>query len=215
MEKRLELRQPLAATVFARMISWIFHPLFIPSYVMAFILYVHPYAFAGYDDKIKFFRFLSVAFSTALLPAFSVFLLWRLEFTDSIFLRTQKERIIPYVITMVYYFWVWYVFNNLPDIPRMVITFLLGVFIAVCIAWMANIAHKISMHATGVGGAAMFLLLQAFQDASISGTYVSAAIVVAGLVCTARLILGGHTRWEVYAGLLAGASAQVLAVWFA
>src|SRR5882757_9399510 len=78
--------------------SFVFHPLFIPSYIAAYLLFAHPYAFAGVSPMMKFFRFFSVFFVTAFLPAFSVFLLRQLRFIDSIYLRSQKDRIIPYII---------------------------------------------------------------------------------------------------------------------
>ncbi|HEY0678085.1 MAG TPA: hypothetical protein VGD17_07355 [Chitinophagaceae bacterium] len=206
--------QPPFVRALSSFVSYVFHPLFIPAYVMAFLLFVHPYAFAGFEYRLKVLRFLSVVVSTALLPAFSVFLLWRLEFIQTIFLRTQRERIIPYAIALIFYFWVWYVFKNLSDSPPVAKEFLLGVFLAVCFAWMANIAYKVSMHSTAVGGMLMFILIQSFTDPTVGGTYVSIALLITGLVCTARLALGGHTRWDVYSGLLIGAAAQLIALWF-
>jgi hypothetical protein len=207
-------KEPLPVRVFAHLISYVFHPIFISAYVAAFLLYVHPYAFAGFDDRMRMLRLLSVLVSTCLLPAFSVFLLWRLEFIQSIFLRTQKERIYMYVIAMIFYFWVWYVFNNLPDSPVAIRQFLLGAFLGICISWMANIWMLVSMHSTAVGGMLTFFLIQLYKDPYMSGTYLSIALVITGLVCTARLILGGHSRTEVYTGLLIGALAQLAAIVF-
>lgn len=206
--------QPLALRLFANFISYLFHPLFIPAYVMAFLLYVHPYAFMGFDDRMRMLRLLSVIVSTTLLPAFSIFLLWKLDFIRSIYMRTQRERIIPYAIAMVFYFWVWYVFNNLPDSPLPARQFLLGVFLAVCGSWFANIWFKVSMHGTAVGGVMAFFILQSIMYPSIGGTYLAIAILVAGLVCTARFIASDHTRAEVYGGLVVGMLAQLTAIWF-
>ncbi len=206
--------QPIFARVMAQVVSYIFHPLFIPAYVMAFLLYVHPYAFIGFDDRMKMLRLASVIVSTALLPAFSVFLLWRLDFTKSIHLRTQRERIIPYAIAMIFYFWVWYVFKNLSDTPLAAKQFLLGVFLAVCGAWMANIWFKVSMHSIAVGGVLAFFVMQALTNPSIGGVYLSIAIFLTGLVCTARFIVSDHTRGEIYGGLLIGILAQLVAVVF-
>ncbi|MGB8192987.1 MAG: hypothetical protein WCF67_13750 [Chitinophagaceae bacterium] len=204
--------EPYFVRLMAHVVSFIFHPLFIPAYVTAFLIYLHPYAFAGFDDRMKMMRLLSVLVSTTLLPAFSVFLLWRLDFISSIYLRTQRERIIPYAIALLFYFWVWYVFRNLSDSPLAIKDFLLGVFLAVCGCWLANIVFKISMHGAAVGGMAMFMLLQSIKDPVMGGTYLAIALVITGIVCTARLILGGHSRPEVYLGLLIGALAQVVSV---
>lgn len=207
--------EPLPVRIMASFVSVVFHPLFIPSYVMAFLLYEHPYAFAGFDERMKMLRLLSVIVSTVLLPAFSIFLLWKLDFIRSIYLRTQKERIIPYAIALVFYFWIWYVFNNLSDSPQAAKEFLLGVFLGVCGAWMANIWFKVSMHGIGVGGLMAFFLLQSLLHPSVGGVYLSLSIAIAGLVCTARFIAGDHTRAEVYGGLFIGMLAQAVALAFA
>ena len=82
------------ATLLAQLVSYVLHPLFIPTYIFLFLQYQFPYEFAGitaWQLKMKVF---SVFWMTAFFPAFAVFLLWKLKFSDSIFLRTQKERII-------------------------------------------------------------------------------------------------------------------------
>jgi hypothetical protein len=195
----------------ANFFSYIFHPVFIASYVMAFLLFVHPYIYTGFDHKIKMFRIFSVILSTAFFPIFSVFLLWRLHlFTQSMQLKTAKERIIPYLLVMIFYFWMWHVFNNLND-PPVVTKFFLGSFLAVCGAWFSNIYFKVSMHTVAVGGLMMFALLFSFHDNYASGLYIGIAFLVAGIVCTSRFIVSDHTPFEIYSGLFIGMLAQFIA----
>jgi hypothetical protein len=204
--------QPAVIRFLAHLLSYIFHPLFIPTYATAFLLYLDPYAFAGMSDKFKLFRLLSVLVNTAFIPAFSVFLMWRLKLIQSVFMRTQRERIIPYAASLIFYFWAWYVFHRQPDNPDAFTDFLLGSFLAVCAAWFLNILFKVSMHAIAMGGFAIFFLLQAFSQQDMTGFYFSIAIVTAGLVCTARLIVSDHTTQEIYLGFFAGALCQVIAL---
>lgn len=206
-------QQPKAIRIVAHALSYVFHPLFIPTYVTAFLLYVDYYAFAGMSEKFKLFRLLSVLVNTAFIPAFSVFLMRRLGLIQSIFMRTQKERIIPYAASLIFYFWAWYVFHKQPDNPETFTDFLLGSFLAVCAAWFLNIMSKISMHGIAIGGFAMFFLLQAFNQHDATGVYFSLAILIAGLVCTSRLIVSDHTPGEVYMGFIAGGLCQLIAVW--
>ena len=142
----------------ANLISVVFHPLFIASYTTAFLLYVHPYVFAGFPDQLKFFRLVSVIFNTAFVPLFAVLLMWRLRLIESIFLKTQKDRIIPLIITTIFYFWIMYVSRNLPENPPVFAQFLQGSFAAVCVTWFFNIFFKISMHAVAMGAVATFFL---------------------------------------------------------
>ena len=195
----------------AHLVSYLFHPLFISAYVMAFLIFFHPYAFAGFDQRTRVFRFLNIVFNTAFLPAFSVFLLWRLQFVQSMMLRTQKDRIIPYIAAMIFYFWVWHVFRNLEDIPPAAVHFLLGSFLAICGAFFFNIFYKVSMHAIAMGGALMFFLLFGFHDIYGSGLYIAVALLLTGLVCTSRLIVSAHSGFEVWTGLFIGMLTQLIA----
>jgi len=195
---------------FAHFFSFIFHPLFIAAYVTAFLIFVHPIAFAGFDPKLKMFRLISVFFVTVFLPFFSIFLLLRLRFISSVYLRTARERVIPYAIVMIFYFWIWYVFYKL-DSPPVIVHFLLGAFLAVCAAWMCNIFYKISIHSVAMGGLLMFFLLFSFHDSYASGVYLSLATLIAGLVCTSRFIVSDHSAFDIYTGLLTGMLTQFIA----
>ncbi len=206
---------PASLRLLAHVISYVFHPIFISAYVIGFLIFFHPYAFAGVDPTIKVFRFLNIFVYNSLFPLFAVFLLWRLQLgVQSMQLRTMKERIIPYTIAMIFYWWTWHVYANLPDIPPIppvAIHFLLGAFLGVCGAWIFNIYFKISMHAIAVGGLTMFFFLFSFQDTYASGLYLSVVVLITGAVCTARLVLSDHSPFEVWAGLITGLLLQWIA----
>ena len=104
-------RQPLLIQLLAKFISFIFHPLFIPVYLTYFIFEVHSYQFAGIDDWNKSLNLLLILVTYTFIPMVSVLLLRGLNFIDSIFLKTQKDRIIPYIICMTFSFSVWYYFK--------------------------------------------------------------------------------------------------------
>ena len=125
-EDRPRFSRPLR--IVAQLISWIFHPLFIPLYVTFFLAYVHPYAFVALSEKNRVFKLIFVFVNTALFPGVAVFLLWRLKFLKSFYLHTQKERIIPYAAAMVFYFWAWYVSRSLQDNEQLFIDFCLEAF---------------------------------------------------------------------------------------
>jgi hypothetical protein len=205
-------KQPQWLVLLARLVSFVFHPLFICCYVMAFLIFVHPAAFTGFDHRTRVQRLLTVVFNDTFYPGFAVFILWRLHlFTDSIHLRTSKERIIPYLIAMICYFWTWNVFKHLSDSPPIAVKFLLGSFLAVCGAWFCNIYCKISMHTIAVGSVLAFFILFSFQDAYASGSYLAVVFLVTGAVCTARFLASDHSPFEIYLGLFVGMLAQVVA----
>jgi hypothetical protein len=149
-----------------------------------------------------------------MLPAFSVFLMWRLQLViTSLQMQTQKERIIPYAIAMIFYFWSWYVFKNLANSPIEIKQFLLGAFLAVCGGWFCNIFFKISMHTLAMGGVFMFFLIIAIRQPELA-SYLAIVILLTGLVSTSRLLVSNHSNGEVYSGLAVGAASQLIAILF-
>lgn len=209
-----EKEQPFFLRVSAHFFSFVFHPLFIPGYISAFLIFVHPYVFSGFSPKLKMLRFISVILLTAFFPAFVVFLLKKLGLIQSIYLKTQKERIIPYVASMFFFFWIFYVSRNLADSPPFFVILLLGVFISSIAALMANIYFKVSMHAIAMGGMVCFFEMLAMQGTFSMGIYLSIAVLVAGLVCTCRFLVSDHYPFEVYAGFFLGVISQMLAAFF-
>ena len=192
-------------------ISYIFHPLFIPVYVAAFAVYVHPLLFAGFRDEAKIRLVATVFINLCFFPVIVVLLCWRLNFISSIKLNTQKERIIPLAATMIFYFWGWYVLRNFNTIPAFFKNFLLGCFITIIAAWLANIYYKISLHALGMGGLLGVAGLLVFTMPGGSGVYLAVAVLLAGMVSSARLFLSAHKAFEIYSGLVIGLLAQLLA----
>jgi hypothetical protein len=207
-----EVQQHAAEKIFARIISYVFHPLFVPLYVTCFALYVHPLLFAGYDDGRKIRMLATVIVNLGFFPALTVFLCWRLGFIRNMYLNTMKERIIPLAAAMIFYFWCWFVLRNFVEIPMVYRQFLLGSFITIIAAWLANISFKVSLHALAMGGMLFFIGLLSYGVEAGSAWYLAVALLIAGVVCSSRLVLRTHTPFEVYAGLVLGVLSQVVAV---
>lgn len=195
----------------AKIISYIFHPLFIPTYIFLFLVYQFPYEFSGIDLLQLKLRVFNVFFVTAFLPAFAVFLLWRLKFSESIFLRTQKERVIPYVITMFFYWWMYYLSRTFTDQPIVLKFFYFGIFISTSIGVIINNYIKISLHGMAMGGALTAIILFSYYYHSPMFPIIMAAVLFTGLVCSARLTVSNHTPTEIIVGLTVGILCQIAA----
>jgi hypothetical protein len=209
-------QQPAVIRFAANIISYIFHPVFVPVMVIWFLAYIHPYLFAGFTDIQKFRTVMMAVVSFTFFPLVTVLLLKGLKFIDTIFLRTQKDRVIPFIACMIWYFWIWYVWNNFgktgdTDMPREAVQFALATFISTIIGLMINIKMKVSLHAISMGIVATFFSLLAFNQSLNFGFYLSVVLFITGLVCTARFIVSDHTSQEVYGGLVVGAVSMIIA----
>ena len=145
-EANMTLTPPLYLKIPAKVLSYLFHPLFIPTYIFFWLTIRFPFQFAGISPFEMFARKVNVFWTTAFFPAFAVFLLWRLKFINSMFLKTQKERIAPYIITMIFYWWMWYLSRSFTDQPSVLKFFYFGIFLATVPGLILNNFFKISMH---------------------------------------------------------------------
>ncbi|MEI6947425.1 hypothetical protein V9K67_09555 [Paraflavisolibacter sp. H34] len=203
---------PSVIRIAARVLSILFHPLFIPVYLSWFLIYVNP-LFPAFSAGAKLLLLIRFLVMYTIFPLVTVLIAKGLGFIDSILLKTQRDRIIPYVACGLYYFWMWYVLKNQPEFPRHLVMLSLAIFLASSAGLTVNSFVKVSMHTISMGVACTFLLLFAFMTDVNFGFYISAAFLLAGLVCTARLINDDHSTFEVYLGLVLGIIAQLVAYW--
>jgi hypothetical protein len=204
-----QIRFHPALHIAAKVISYVFHPLFIPVYMGWFFIYVLR-LFPGRDAWQQTVLILQFFVSYTLLPLATVLIAKALGFIQTVFLKTQKDRIIPYMATMIYYFWMWYVSKNL-SFPQETVMFSLAIFIATCFGVFFNTYLKVSMHGLSVGVVITLLIILSLNSSANFGPYLSVALFIAGLVCTARLINNDHRPVEVYTGLFLGAVSQLIA----
>ncbi len=141
---------------------------------------------------------------------------------SSIHLHVKSERIAPLIVCLVFYGWFAVNTYGLPGIPSIFRILMVGSVLSLCLAFLANVFTKVSIHGVGLGGLVGFILIFQQQTTAtwlVVGQYglnvrliVMVAIVMAGLTATARLLLGAHTTQQVYLGLFLGLAGQVLAL---
>jgi hypothetical protein len=199
--------------VVAIVLSYIFHPLFIPVYIIWLLLNTQAYMFAQFSPAEKAIALVRFFIIYSFFPLVTVLLAKGLGFLKSVYLKTQKERIIPYIASNLYYFWMCYVLRHQPDFPKEAVYLSMAIFIASCAGLMANIYMKVSMHTMGMGILLGFTGMMAMGEANNYTIYFSISLLIAGMVSTARMIASDHTPKEIYTGLVIGVLSMVAAVW--
>lgn len=208
-------QQASVIRIIARIISYIFHPVFIPVYLVVLVVKTNAYLFAAFSNSQRNMLVATFGLMYVVFPFASVLLMKALGFVQSIYLRTQRDRIIPYIVCMIYYWWVWYVMFNRPEVPHELVVLSLAIFLASIGGLMANINMKVSMHTIAAGIMTAFVMLLGFYQDINFGVYISISVLLAGIICTARFIDSDHTAKEIYGGLLIGILSLLVAIKFA
>lgn len=211
----------------ARILSYAGHPLLILTYILLLLMSINPYAFSvrSLDDQRAILLLLSVFSTTFLIPGFGVALLKPLGFIRSLEMEDKQERIGPYIITGIFYLWLFKNLFSVTQVPALYAVCVLGATIGLFFAFFLNIFTKVSAHATGMGGLIAMVLLTAFEwrGASLAfpvfGGWVSfsmtsvlaCTVLFAGLIGVARLALRAHVPVDLYRGYVAGFVAVMIA----
>lgn len=210
----------------AHFLSLIGHPMLVLSYILLLMLAMNPYAFGvqHWTEQRGMLLLMGVFFSTAFIPAIGVGLMKALGFAKTWQLEDKQERIGPYIMSGVFYIWL---FKNLYSgghTPLVFTAFVLGATITLFVCFFINNFTKISAHAAGMGGMVVMLMVLPFYwpEAGAAAEIglvayswpllIAVGALLAGAVGTARLALGAHTPAELYRGYAAGMVSVGLAV---
>jgi len=197
----------------SKIVSYIFHPIFMPTLMAIAVLFLNQSAFAGMEQRQKLHLVLNIALNTVFFPLVAVLLLKALGFIESIQMHKSKDRIIPLIATMIFYFWTYLIMKGV-EAPLSLRVLMLGAFWGVIVVFIANIFMKISMHTAAAGGVLGIVIVVMMISHISLFVPLLAALLIGGIVGTARMVLQAHRPSEVWLGYLAGVLVQLAAYWF-
>jgi hypothetical protein len=187
----------------ARGISYILHPLLIPTYV--YLLMMNQEAFYAFllPAKAKYLIIALVFTTTFLLPFLLCIVMLKRGIIRSFMMETKEERLFPFLITAILFYLCAYLIKSF-QLPSLFYVFSLGSTLVVIIALLVNFSYKISIHMVGIGGAlGTFLGLALKWEINFAGTIIL-LILLSGLVGFSRFRLSAHKQLEIYSGFLTG-----------
>lgn len=188
-------------TSIAHLISILFHPIMIPLYAV-FIIFNSTTLYSQVPSTIKNFSYIIVCISTIILPVSILPLLKFQKIISSYKLNDRRERIIPMIISVIFFFMGLFLISKIP-MTNIIQSFYKAMMIAVLGVALISIYWKISMHMTSIGGlGASVLFLNHFY---FSGHFwIISIIIITGLLGSSRLLLGRHIPSQIYIGYIWG-----------
>ncbi|MBL7892668.1 MAG: phosphatase PAP2 family protein [Bacteroidia bacterium] len=191
-------------SVLAKTISYVFHPLLIPTIGLWFIFNSRSYISFIITPELQNALYVVVFIATFVFPVLSSILLLIMGRIKSLEMESPEERRIPYLLTAIYYSLGYYMLTTKVPLPEQINLILLGANISVVLTMLINIKWKISAHTIGIGGLIGTLLGFGHQLQVNVINELILAFLIAGLIGYARLRLHAHTQSQVYVGYLVG-----------
>ena len=185
----------------ARMVSAIFTPFSIP-FLAFLILFLFSYL-SIMPIQYKLIVLGIVYCFIIMIPVLAIFIFKKINGFSAQELGERKKRYVPFFLTITSYVFCLLMMNRL-NIPWYMSGIILAALIMMVICIVVNLKWKLSEHMAGagavIGGLVAFSALFGYNPV----WWLCLFILVAGVLGTARIILGHHTLGEVMGGFAVG-----------
>ncbi|MBI9039375.1 MAG: hypothetical protein JEY97_14670 [Bacteroidales bacterium] len=201
-------------TKIAKIISYVFHPILMPSYALLFLLFFQ-YSFFSLTIplNVKWLILTMVFITTVLFPLLSIFIMLRKGMLNSLKMESRQERIYPFITTAIFYYLTYYLLSRI-QISYIFHVLILGSTLLIITALFINFFWKISIHMIAIGGVlGTFLGLSVLTILNIP-QFIFFLIFISGIIGFSRLKLNAHNPAQVYAGFLTGTVMMFSLVYF-
>ncbi len=189
-------------------LSVVFHPLFVPFYVLLVFFQISHYLFYDLNKIIRL-----IFLSTVVVPLLLVFLFYKLKILRSVFLYRIKSRILFTALLGVIYYSLYKAL-----LPVTVLDFVGLFFRGIAFSLLLSLVFyafrmKISLHALACGGAWAFFIFWSYTFKTNILDILAVIIFITTMIMAARLRLGAHNLKEIFWGFVIGLTGQIISFW--
>lgn len=190
---------------FWTIISYVLHPLFMPTIGTFIVMWNDPLLFISLNNIAPWVTVLGAVFAcTVMLPLLFSWVLLKMERISSLENPTENDRRILMIFAELGFLLTYLGFHNIPDMGRSLSLFMLGINIAMIATLIASFIKRTSFHATGVGGILGTVIGLAYYTRVDLKFWIAGAVVLAWLAGFGRYKLKAHNTLEIYLGYLVG-----------
>jgi len=193
----------------AKFITYISHPLLMLIYGLAILLNLNSYIAQMISFQGKIYIIAIATIAGVIFPLSFFFFLLKNNVIKTITMETKEERIIPFMMTGVFYYFIFYLFREI-NLPPLFTMYILFCTLLVAITVLINIWWKISVHMMAAGSIVGLLAGTSLTLNINLIFYISLFVFFSGWIGFARLQLKAHNKAQIYIGFLLGLAYMVI-----
>jgi len=194
-------------TALARIISIVFHPLFIPTYSFTLCMFLFPEGLKPVPPSYHHNFIILIFLVTFVLPLLLIGILKTLRLIDSVNIPDRRQRLLPFIVISCLYVSITIMFYVQSKIhPEENLMKLMMIIDALVVApTLITFIFKISVHSIAVWGViGMMIPLNNIAGDQRLFFPTIVIIVLAGFIMSSRLLLQAHSLREVLWGSVVG-----------
>lgn len=199
--------------VFSKTLSYLFHPLLMPTLAIYILFSADTYLKFSTTPEMRNAVYLMIFVSTFLFPVLISIFLYKSKQIKNLLMETTDERILPLLTTLIFYLTAFFLLKK-TGISYMIYTSFLAATLTVFLVFLNYVLlkWKISAHMAGIGGVIGAIIAFSIKLSTNMVFTLMICILIAGLLGYARLRLQAHTPAQVYTGFGIGVITQLLLV---
>jgi hypothetical protein len=186
----------------AQSISYVFHPLLMPTLGLLLILNSGTYL-ALLDPAAKRAILLVMAVGTFLFPLMAMPVLYYRKLLEPDQVHSKEGNLVPEVVILIIYIFTFIYFVRLP-LSRVIQGYTLSAPLVLLLSMIAGLRFRVCMHMAALGGiTGLIISLVILYQTPLQG-FLVISLLVSGITGSARLATGVKTPLEILAGFALG-----------
>lgn len=184
----------------ANFFSIITHPILLPTWLLLIITEIGLFKTSSINASICI---IIVSAITFVIPTIIILFLKKFKVIKTLTMERRDDRVIPILIMATSLYITSRFFNGIYVLGIYNFYLICSTLLCMIVFWV-NLFWKISLHSIGWGGFVGILYIYTTILAEIFLPYFIISIIVAGIVCSARLYLKSHDSAQIYVGFITG-----------
>lgn len=185
----------------ARIVSFIFHPIILPSLGFLLLLNTGLYDFM-LSGQAKRYLLLVIFFTTATLPMLSIALL-ALNSKFDFLMKESRERVLPLLFTSIFYYTGYFLLGRIHFLPVFKLFMIASVLLIVALI-LISVKWNICIHMAAAGAVTATFFAVSFRGGVNPTGALVVITLVSGLIGTARILLEKNNLPQLAAGYALG-----------
>ncbi len=194
----------------SRIVSVIFHPVFIPLLGLA-VIFCAPTLLSFIPQRVKYLILLIVFVNNVFLPLAVILTLYSRGIIKSFTDNDRNERALMLGIMFLLYLVTTTLMVRLP-VPNLIKAYFISTSFIVFITGIVNFFWRVSLHSVAAGGMLTLVCVLSYIFEVSMILYLTGMILLCGLVMFARLYNEDHSPAEVWSGFFLGALSMAVSL---
>jgi hypothetical protein len=187
---------------FSKILSYIFHPIFMPLIGLAII-----FNSGIYESELPAiymrFLYLIVLLCNVMLPVSIIPVLFYIRHINNLNIDERRKRMIPLFFASICYYIGYNIISRYSH-SQLINLFMLSISVIIVVVMLVSLFWKISLHMTGIGGITGLIIILSYLYRADIIFLLCATILISGIIASARLAIGSHNFLQIIVGYLLG-----------